>query len=165
MDIRSHEIRNTTITLEILKLIGEIDEFKGRSKVMKSLAPEELTGLGRIAAIESVGSAACIEGAKLGDRKVEKLLSGVKAKSFVSRDEQEVAGHADAMDMVFESFESITVTKTTSSNFTVSFSNTAARISSIEFITRKCRTNGIDEISVHNRVGSNPDSMQRKPLP
>ena len=48
---------------------------------------------------------------KLSDREVEKLLSGVKAKLFASRDEQEVAGYADAMDMVFESFESKTITE------------------------------------------------------
>jgi Fic family protein len=111
MDIRTHEIRNITITPEILKLIAEIDEFKGRWKVMESLAPEKLTSLRRIATIESVGSSTRIEGAKLNDREVEKLLSGVKAKSFASRDEQEVAGDADAMDMVFESFESITITE------------------------------------------------------
>ena len=39
MDIRTHEIRNIAITPEILKLIAEIDEFKGRWKVMESLAP------------------------------------------------------------------------------------------------------------------------------
>ena len=76
---------------EILKLIAEIDEFKGRWK-MESLAPEKLTTLRRIATIESVGSSTRIEGAKLSDREVERLLSGVKAKSFASRDEQEVAG-------------------------------------------------------------------------
>ena len=43
--------------------------------------------------------------------KLEKLLSGMKSKSFASRDEQEVAGYADAMDMIFESFESITPTE------------------------------------------------------
>jgi len=111
MDICTHEIQNITITPEILKLIAEIDEFKGRWKVMESLAPEKLTTLRRIATIESVGSSTRIEGAKLTDRQVEKLLSGVKAKSFASRDEQEVAGYADAMDMVFESFESITITE------------------------------------------------------
>jgi Fic family protein len=99
MDIRAHEIRNITITSEILKLIGEIDKFKGRWKVMESLAPEKLTTLRRIARIESVGSSTRIEGAKLSDREVGKLLSGIKAKSFASRDEQEVAGYADAMDM------------------------------------------------------------------
>jgi Fic family protein len=111
MDIRTHEIRDITITPEILKLIAEIDEFKGRWKVMESVAPEKLTSLRRIATIESVGSSTRIEGAKLSDREVEKLLSGVKAKTFASRDEQEVAGYADAMDMVFESFESITITE------------------------------------------------------
>ena len=111
MGIRTHDIKDITITPEILKLIAEIDEFKGRWKGMETLAPEKLTSLKRIATIESVGSSTRIEGAKLSDREVEKLLSGVKAKSFASRDEQEVAGYADAMDMIFESFESITLTE------------------------------------------------------
>src|SRR6516165_2483019 len=65
MDMRPPEIRNITITPEILKLIAEIDEFKGRWKVMESLAPEKLTSLRRIATIESVGSSTRIEGAEL----------------------------------------------------------------------------------------------------
>ena len=71
MDIRTREIRNIAITPEILKLIAEIDEFKGRWKVMESLAPEKLTTLRRIATIESVGSSTRIEGATLTDREVE----------------------------------------------------------------------------------------------
>ena len=106
-----HEIKNITITPEILKLIADIDEFKGRWKAMQTLAPERLTSLKRVATIESIGSSTRIEGAKLTDRQVEKLLSGMKSKSFASRDEQEVAGYADAMDMIFESFESITPTE------------------------------------------------------
>jgi Fic family protein len=106
-----HAIKNITITPEILKLIAEIDEFKGRWKVMETLAPEKLTSLKRVATIESVGSSTRIEGAKLGDREVEKLLSGVKIKAFASRDEQEVAGYADAMGMILESFDSITPTE------------------------------------------------------
>ena len=47
MDIHTREIRNITITPEVLKLIAEIDEFKGRWKVMESLAPEKLTSLRR----------------------------------------------------------------------------------------------------------------------
>ena len=106
-----HEIKNITITPEILKLIADIDEFKGRWKAMQTLAPERLTSLKRVATIESIGSSTRIEGAKLTDQQVEKLLSGMKSKPFASRDEQEVAGYADAMDMIFESFESITYGK------------------------------------------------------
>jgi Fic family protein len=95
-----HEIKNITITPEILKLIADIDEFKGRWKAMQTLAPERLTSLKRVATIESIGSSTRIEGAKLTDRQVQNLLSRMKSKSFASRDEQEVAGYADAMDMI-----------------------------------------------------------------
>jgi hypothetical protein len=66
-----HDIKNITITPEILKLIADIDEFKGRWKVIETLAPEKLTTLRRIATIESVGSSTRIEGAKLSGREVE----------------------------------------------------------------------------------------------
>ena len=106
-----HSIRNITITPEILKLIAKIDEFKGRWTVLETLTPEKLTTLRRIATIESVGSSTRIEGAKLSDAEVEKLLSGVQTTSFASRDEEEVAGYADAMEMIFESFASIAPTE------------------------------------------------------
>jgi hypothetical protein len=71
---------------EILKLIADIDEFKGSWKVIETLAPERLTSLRRIATIESVGSSTRIEGSKLSDAEVEKLLSGMETKSFAGRD-------------------------------------------------------------------------------
>jgi len=42
---------------------------------------------------------------------VEKLLSGLRSESFASRDEEEVAGYADAMDMIFDGYDSITATE------------------------------------------------------
>jgi Fic family protein len=104
-------ITNITITPEILKLISELDEFKGRWRVIETLAPERLTSLRRIATIESVGSSTRIEGSKLSDAEVEKLLSGLKTNSFASRDEEEVAGYADAMEMIFDGYEAIASTE------------------------------------------------------
>jgi Fic family protein len=106
-----HDIKNIIITPEILKLIADIDEFKGRWKVIETLAPERLNSLRRIATIESAGSSTRIEGSKLGDAEVEKLLSRIDTKSFASRDEQEVAGYADAMDMIFDGYDAITLTE------------------------------------------------------
>jgi Fic family protein len=99
------------ITNEILKAISEIDEFKGRWQVIENLAPEKLSHLRRIATIESVGSSTRIEGARLSDADVEQLLSRLETKSFTTRDEQEVAGYAEAMDMIFEGYASITITE------------------------------------------------------
>lgn len=95
----------------MVKLVAEIDEFKGRWEALKTLAPERLNKLRKVATIESIGSSTRIEGAKLTDAQVETLLSGIKTKSFQSRDEQEVAGYAEAMDLVFQAWEDMPITE------------------------------------------------------
>jgi Fic family protein len=95
------------ITPEILSLIARIDEFKGAWRALGTLAPDRLSALRRVATIESIGSSTRIEGSKLSDRDVEKLLSNVAIQSFETRDEQEVAGYAELMDLVFNSWREI----------------------------------------------------------
>jgi Fic family protein len=107
---------NLNITTNVLSLISSIDEFKGAWRALGSLAPARLSALRRVATIESIGSSTRIEGSKLSDREVEKLLAslGVKLieiKSFETRDEQEVAGYADVMETVFQSWEDIPITE------------------------------------------------------
>jgi len=99
------------ITPEILALIAEIDEFKGAWRALGTLAPERLSALRRVATIESIGSSTRIEGSKLSDRDVERLLANLEIKSFATRDEQEVAGYAEAMDLIFRAWEDITITE------------------------------------------------------
>ena len=86
---------------ETLRLITSIDEFKGQWRAMQALSPERLQGLRRVATIESVGSSTRIEGSRMTDREVEKLLGRLEASSFQTRDEQEVAGYAYVMEQVF----------------------------------------------------------------
>lgn len=106
-------IRTDTITITpaILKLIAEIDEFKGAWTALGRISPERLIALRRVATIESIGSSTRIEGAKLSDREVEKLLSGLQAKAFASRDEEEVAGYAETMETVFAHWKEIALTE------------------------------------------------------
>src|SRR5208283_221575 len=99
------------ITPEILGLIAELDEFKGAWQALGTLAPERLSALRRVATIESIGSSTRIEGSKLSDREVERLLSNLEIKSFATRDEQEVAGYAELMDLVFSSWQDIPFTE------------------------------------------------------
>ena len=100
-----------TVTQEIVKLIAEIDEFKGKWEALKNMSPERLRQLRKVATIESIGSSTRIEGAKLTDMQVETLLSNLTSTSFKSRDEQEVAGYAEAMDTVFQAYEDMTITE------------------------------------------------------
>jgi len=106
--IRSDTIQ---ITPEILTLIARIDEFKGAWRALGTLAPDRLSALRRVATIESIGSSTRIEGGKLSDREVERLLSNLQIKTFTTRDEQEVAGYAEVMELVFTSWQDIALTE------------------------------------------------------
>ena len=99
------------ITPEILGLITQIDEFKGAWRALGTLTPDRLSALRRVATIESIGSSTRIEGSKLSDREVERLLSNLQIKSFATRDEQEVAGYAEVMALVFSSWPEVTLTE------------------------------------------------------
>lgn len=100
-----------TLGADLIQLVAEIDEFKGRWEALKNLSPERLRQLRKVATIESIGSSTRIEGAKLTDAEVEALLSDVTIASFETRDAQEVAGYAEAMDLVFQSFAELRLTE------------------------------------------------------
>ena len=99
------------ITPEILSLIAKIDEFKGAWRALGTLAPERLKALRHVATIESIGSSTRIEGSKLTDREVERLLANLEIKQFDTRDAQEVAGYAEVMETVFRAWSDIPVTE------------------------------------------------------
>ena len=98
-------------TPEIVSLLLEIEEFKGGWKAYGNLAPERLTELQRIATIESIGSSTRIEGAKLSDAEVSRILAGLSTQSFRSRDEEEVAGYALLMNEIYASWEEMPLTE------------------------------------------------------
>ena len=106
--LKTHTLQ---ITPEILNLISRVDEFKGAWRALGTLAPDRLSSLRRVATIESIGSSTRIEGSKLTDKEVELLLSNLEIKSFATRDEQEVAGYAELMDLVFASWQDIQLTE------------------------------------------------------
>lgn len=99
------------ISPDILSLIAELDEFKGAWRALGTLAPERLSALRRVATIESIGSSTRIEGSKLSDAEVGKLLSNLEIKKFDTRDEQEVAGYAEVMETIFAHANAIELTE------------------------------------------------------
>lgn len=105
------QTQTLAITPEILRLIARIDEFKGAWRTMGTLAPERLSALRKVATIESIGSSTRIEGSKLSDREVERLLSNLELESFATRDEQEVAGYAELMELVLSAWADIPFTE------------------------------------------------------
>jgi Fic family protein len=113
------------ITPEVLLLIAEIDEFKGAWRALGNLAPDKLLQLQKVATIESIGSSTRIEGSKLTDRQVERLLLGLQVQKFDTRDEQEVAGYAELMNTIFVHYNDIPL----SENFIQQLHNTLLKYS------------------------------------
>lgn len=99
------------ITPELLALVAEVDEFKGAWQALGTLAPDRLSALRRVATIESIGSSTRIEGSRLSDRDVERLLANLEIQAFASRDEQEVAGYAAVMETIFSAWDEISITE------------------------------------------------------
>ena len=97
-------LTSLSIDADILALIAKIDEFKGAWRALGRLAPERLFSLRRVATIESIGSSTRIEGSKLTNQAVEALLGRLEIKRFETRDEQEVAGYAEVMELVFSAW-------------------------------------------------------------
>lgn len=91
----------------MLHLIAQLDEAKGQWQALRTLAPERLLALRHSATIESIGSSTRIEGVKLSNHQVERLLAS--QTSFATRDEQEVAGYARVLERVFESWGDLTL--------------------------------------------------------
>src|SRR5215212_5045464 len=89
---------------EVMRLLGEIDVFKGHWRKLKEIRAEKLAQLRQITTIESAGSSTRIEGAELSDRDVARVLQGLSLESFRARDESEVRGYGDLLQVVFDSY-------------------------------------------------------------
>jgi Fic family protein len=101
------DIENIKTSPQMLMQIAELDEFKGAWIDYTRLRPEQFKTFKKVSTIESIGSSNRIEGNKLSDEEVEKLLSRINKKSFKTRDEEEVAGYADLMNLIFDDYSVI----------------------------------------------------------
>ena len=98
-------------TQQVINRISAIDSFKGRWTTIEKEENRYLKQLRHIATIESTGSSTRIEGATLTDAEVEKLLKSVKISKLKSREEQEVVGYYETLDVILDNFSNIPLTE------------------------------------------------------
>lgn len=95
--------RLENIPAEIWSKITQIDELKGQWIAGARLSPQVLNRLKRSVLITSAGASTRIEGSRLSDEDVEKLMSGIDIQKFTDRDKQEVKGYFELLENVFDS--------------------------------------------------------------
>ena len=96
---------------KILNLIAKIDLYKGKWNIIEQQENIYLKELRKIATIESVGSSTRIEGGTLTDKEIEELLANVKVTELKTRDQQEVIGYYDTLELIYENFDNIKLTE------------------------------------------------------
>jgi len=98
------------ITPELLALIAEMTNSRALA-LSRNARAGAVEGPASCRHHRSIGSSTRIEGSKLTDREVERLLSNLEIRKFSSRDEQEVAGYAEVMETVFLAWSDIPITE------------------------------------------------------
>lgn len=99
--------RLAAIPAEIWSKITQIDELKGQWIAGARFSPHVLGRLRRSVLITSTGASTRIEGARLSDEDVEKLMRGIDIQKFTDRDKQEVKGYFELLENVFDSWKSL----------------------------------------------------------
>ncbi|OGE89837.1 MAG: hypothetical protein A3E29_00415 [Candidatus Doudnabacteria bacterium RIFCSPHIGHO2_12_FULL_48_16] len=100
-----HRIKNPEP--HIVALLAEIDGIRGEFKGGLRMTPQAITNLKRSTLITSAGASTRIEGAKLTDEEVEKVMHGLAVSKFSDRDSQEVQGYLETLQNVFDSFQTL----------------------------------------------------------
>ncbi|HEX5074443.1 MAG TPA: Fic family protein [Gemmatimonadaceae bacterium] len=96
---------------ELVRLIGELDLFRGTWRKMQEIRAERLVQLRQVTTIESTASSTRIEGVELTDAEVARVLEGIGSESFRARDEEEVKGYAELLARIYESHAEIRLTE------------------------------------------------------
>jgi len=91
----------------IVALLAEIDGIRGEFKSGLRMTPQAITSLKQSVLITSAGASTRIEGAKLTDEEVEKIMQGLAVSKFSDRDSQEVQGYLEVLQNVFDSFQTL----------------------------------------------------------
>lgn len=92
---------------KILNLISQIDLYKGRWNSIEKQENIYLKELRKIATIESIGSSTRIEGSTLTDKEIDELINNIKVSKLELRDEQEVIGYYDTLEIIYENYDNI----------------------------------------------------------
>src|SRR3989338_4047977 len=102
---------------EIWSKIIQIDELKGRWISGAQLNPSVLGRLKRSVLVTSTGASTRIEGAKLSDEDIERMMRGISIQKFADRDKQEVRGYYELLQNVFDAWGTIRFTESTIKHF------------------------------------------------
>ncbi len=103
------EIKNQKWDSDILGLVAAIYKEAGKQELYLKQRPQELEKLVEIAKVQSTEASNAIEGIVTTNTRIKQLVE--EKTTPRNRDEQEIAGYRDALNIIHESFDAIPITQ------------------------------------------------------
>lgn len=100
-------LKNKTWDNEILGLVAQIHEYKGRQELYLKQKPEKLDKLIEIAKLQSTEASNEIEGIRTTNTRLKQLVADKTTPR--NRDEEEIMGYRDVLNTIHENYEYIPV--------------------------------------------------------
>lgn len=97
---------------KLIEAISKLDRFDGSWKGIERKEGRTLKELRSVATVRSVGASTRIEGSKMSNEEVDAFLKNLNIEKLVKRDEQEVAGYFEALDLIVETYQDIPISET-----------------------------------------------------
>lgn len=108
-DFNYSKIKEQKWDSEVLSLIAAIYKYAGKQELYLKQRPDELEKLVEIAKIQSTESSNAIEGIVTTNTRIKQLVE--ENTTPKNRDEEEIAGYRDVLNIIHESFDAIPITK------------------------------------------------------
>jgi Fic family protein len=110
--MKIHTVRFSPVNwMEVLQELNQLDRFDAQWQAIERREQQTLKELKSIATVRSIGASTRIEGSRLTDTEVEELIENLDISKLSERDEQEVAGYYDTLNLIAESYRDIYVSE------------------------------------------------------
>lgn len=93
----------------LLQELNQLDRFDASWQAIERREQKTLKELKSMATVRSIGASTRIEGSHLSDKEVEILIENLDITKLSERDQQEVAGYYETLNLIGESYRDINI--------------------------------------------------------
>nr|WP_253250789.1 Fic family protein [Orenia metallireducens] len=107
MSFRNEKLKNKNIPMNIVRLVGKINEYKGKQDLYMNQSPQILEKLKEVAIVQSTKASNSIEGIVVTDQRLKKIMED--DTNIKDRSEGEIAGYKGVLNTIHTSYDAIPI--------------------------------------------------------
>lgn len=104
---------NLDLNWKLINELSQIDRFAGQWAGIVKSEGQSLKQLKSIATVRSIGASTRIEGSTMTDIEVKALIENLSIGKLEERDQQEVVGYFETLDLISEAYQDMSISETT----------------------------------------------------